>query len=141
MLNKTICPTTQQRYTIEDLQSQNIAVFERPNTIVSLCIDKNKKKNILIYRLDSSVFDKVMHFIQNPMAVSLYSLAIQMFTSWKKMDVKCQHRFKKKKRKWIDKYKICHELCNETAAVLTTTASKIVDLCFFQNNYPCMNEA
>lgn len=42
VLNKTICPTTQQRYTIEDLQSQNIAVFERPNTIVSLCIDKNK---------------------------------------------------------------------------------------------------
>lgn len=41
----------------------------------------------------------------------------------------------------MDKYKICHELCNETAAVLTTTASKIVDLCFFQNNYPCMNEA
>lgn len=43
-LTKPFCQTTQRRYTIEVLQSQNIAVFKRPNTIVSLCLDKNRKK-------------------------------------------------------------------------------------------------
>lgn len=59
----------------------------KPGTIVSLCLDKklNKIKDISMYRGHSSVWTNVTRFVQNPKAVSLFSLAKQnVHIMWRK---------------------------------------------------------
>lgn len=71
----------------ESTISYNILyAFEKPNTIVSLCLDNKKKANKPRFNVQRSFqcFDNVMHFIQNPKQ--------SPYTPWQ---YKCSHNGKK----------------------------------------------